>query len=43
MGLKERIAKEIIELKLNNAAEGVREIIQKLQQQFDEITSKDTD
>ena len=43
MGLKERIAKEIIELKLNNATEGVRELIQKLQQQFDEITSKEKD
>ena len=43
MGLKEQIAKEIIELKLNNVTEGVRELIQKLQQQFDEITSKGKD
>ena len=41
MGLRETIAKEILEMKLNKATEGMHEIIQKLQQQFDEITSKD--
>ena len=41
MGLKEKLAKQILEMKLNSATKNMRNVIQKLQQQFDELVSSD--
>jgi|TARA_B110000093_G_scaffold170713_1_gene199993 hypothetical protein len=41
MGLKESIAKKILEMKLNEATKYMSGAIQKLQQQFDELTKSD--
>lgn len=38
MGLKETIAKKILEAKLNKATTHAQKYIQKLQQQFDNLT-----
>jgi len=37
MGLKEKLAKKILEAKLNKATTHAQKYIQKLQQQFDEL------
>ena len=37
MGLKEKIAKEILEAKLNKATKHAQSYIQKLQQKFDDL------
>lgn len=41
MGLKEKLAKQILEMKLNSATKHMSNVIQKLQQQFDELVSSD--
>ena len=41
MGLKEKLAKKILEMKLNQATKHMSGMIQKLQQQFDELVSSD--
>ena len=43
MGLKETIAKKILEMKLNSATKHMSKAIQKLQQQFDELTKRDSE
>jgi hypothetical protein len=43
MGLKEKIAKKILEAKLNKATTHAQSYIQKLQQQLDELTGNDSD
>jgi hypothetical protein len=43
MGLKETIAKKILEMKLNSATKHMSKAIQKLQQQFDELTKKESE
>jgi len=40
MGLKETIAKQILELKLNNATKHLQSTIQKLQQKYDELVNE---
>ena len=40
MGLKEKIAKKILEMKLNSATKNMSKAIQKLQQQFDELVKE---
>ena len=40
MGLKETLAKQILELKLNNATKHLQSTIQKLQQKYDELVSE---
>jgi len=40
MGLKEKIAKKILEMKLNSATKHMSKAIQKLQQQFDELVKE---
>lgn len=40
MGLKESLAKKILELKLNNATKHLNTTIQKLQQKYDELVSE---
>jgi len=37
MGLKDKLAKKILEMKLNQATKHMSGMIQKLQQQFDEL------
>ena len=39
MGLKDKLAKKILEMKLNQATKHMSGMIQKLQQQFDELVS----
>jgi len=39
MGLKDKLAKKILEMKLNQATKHMSGVIQKLQQQFDELVS----
>ncbi len=41
MGLKETIAKKILEMKLNSATKHMSKAIQKLQQQFDDLITSD--
>jgi|TARA_R110002072_G_scaffold102859_1_gene225948 hypothetical protein len=41
MGLKDKLAKKILEMKLNQATKHMSGMIQKLQQQFDELVSSD--
>ena len=41
MGLKDKLAKKILEMKLNQATKHMSCVIQKLQQQFDELVSSD--
>ena len=41
MGLKDKLAKKILEMKLNQATQHMSGMIQKLQQQFDELVSSD--
>jgi uncharacterized coiled-coil protein SlyX len=41
MGLKEKLAKKILEAKLNKATTQAQSYIQKLQQQFDELINKE--
>lgn len=41
MGLKEKLAKKILEAKLNKATTKAQSYIQKLQQQFDELINKE--
>jgi hypothetical protein len=41
MGLKEKLAKKILEAKLNKATTHAQKYIQKLQQQFDELTGNE--
>jgi len=41
MGLKDTLAKKILEMKLNKATKHMSGVIQKLQQQFDELVSSD--
>jgi len=41
MGLKEKLAKKILEAKLNKATTHAQKYIQKLQQQFDELVDGD--
>jgi len=41
MGLKDKLAKKILEMKLNQATKNMSGMIQKLQQQFDELVSSD--
>jgi hypothetical protein len=41
MGLKDKLAKKILEMKLNQATKHMSGVIQKLQQQFDELVSSD--
>ena len=43
MGLKETIAKKILEMKLNSATKHMSKAIQKLQQQFDELTKRESE
>ena len=40
MGLKEKLAKKILEAKLNKATTHAQKYIQKLQQQFDELVDE---
>jgi hypothetical protein len=40
MGLKESIAKKILEMKLNGATKHMKGTIQKLQQKYDELVSE---
>jgi hypothetical protein len=41
MGLKDKLAKKILEMKLNKATKHMSGAIQKLQQQFDDLISSD--
>ena len=41
MGLKDKLAKKILEMKLNQATKHMSGVIQKLQQQFDELIQSD--
>ena len=41
MGLKDKLAKKILEMKLNQATKHMSGVIQKLQQQFDDLVSSD--
>lgn len=41
MGLKDKLAKKILEMKLNQATKHMSGMIQKLQQQFDDLVSSD--
>ena len=43
MGLKDKLAKKILEMKLNQATKHMSGVIQKLQQQFDELVSSDSE
>jgi hypothetical protein len=40
MGLKEKLEKKILEMKLNGATKHMRAAIQKLQQQYDELVNE---
>jgi len=40
MGLKESLAKKILEMKLNSTTKNLQGKIQKLQQQFDELVNE---
>ena len=40
MGLKESIAKKILEMKLNKATKHMSNVIQKLQQKYDELVNE---
>ena len=40
MGLKEKLAKKILELKLNSATKHAKSAIQKLQQQYDNLVNE---
>jgi hypothetical protein len=40
MGLKEKLAKKILEMKLNNATKHMKGAIQKLQQQYDSLVNE---
>jgi len=40
MGLKEKLAKKILEMKLNNATKHMSNVIQKLQQQYDNLVNE---
>ena len=40
MGLKESLAKKILEMKLNGATKHMSKAIQQLQQQFDELVNE---
>lgn len=40
MGLKETLAKKILEMKLGGATKNMRAAIQKLQQQYDELVNE---
>lgn len=40
MGLKETIARQILELKLNKATKHLHSTIQKLQQKYDELVNE---
>lgn len=40
MGLKETLAKKILEMKLNSATKHMRDVIQKLQQQYDSLVTE---
>jgi len=39
MGIKDKLAKKILEMKLNQATKHMSGVIQKLQQQFDDLVS----
>jgi len=41
MGLKDKLAKKILEMKLNQATKHMSGMIQKLQQEFDELIQSD--
>jgi len=43
MGLKEKLAKKILEAKLSKATTHAQKYIQKLQQQFDELVNENKD
>ena len=43
MGLKETLAKKILEMKLSGATKNMRAAIQKLQQQYDELVNENKD
>ena len=43
MGLKETLAKKILEMKLSGATKNMRSAIQKLQQQYDELVNENKD
>jgi hypothetical protein len=40
MGLKEKLAQKILEMKLNNATKHMTGAIQKLQQKYDELVTE---
>ena len=40
MGLKERLAKKILEMKMNHTTKHMRGAIQKLQQQYDNLVNE---
>jgi hypothetical protein len=40
MGLKEKLATQILEMKLNSATKNMRNVIQELQQQFDKLVNE---
>ena len=40
MGLKEKLAKKILEMKLNSATKHMSNVIQKLQQQYDKLVNE---
>lgn len=40
MGLKEKLAKKILEMKLNNSTKHMSNVIQKLQQQYDKLVNE---
>lgn len=40
MGLKEKLAKKILEMKLTNATKDFKDTIQKLQQKYDELVDE---
>ena len=40
MGLKEKLAKKILEMKMSGATKNMRAAIQKLQQQYDDLVNE---
>jgi hypothetical protein len=40
MSLKEKLAKKILEMKMNHATKHMKGVIQKLQQQYDELVNE---
>ena len=43
MGLKEKLAKKILEMKLSGATKHMKDTIQRLQQQYDELVNENNE